>query len=490
MKLYLVGDSTVASFNDYTYFYPRFGYGTKLQDYFNNVKVINLALSGRSSKSYLKEQNYLKLKESLKKGDYLLIGFGHNDEKEDDESRFTDARRPLDDSQSFKYSLYENYIKLAFSIDAIPILCTPICRINKNNEYKGKTIHDTSTGNYKDAIIDLAKKFDLLAIDLTTPTMLDAKGGFDKAVLYHAMTSGKMIDDHLTYDINSVDKTHLNEYGANVVAFYVIDAIRKSKLKLKEYIKSDIKRPDLSSLHMNPEYKLPHYDVPNMEKYIPQDITFNFDKEFYGIAFGNLGTVNLANDGYIAKKVDNDYIVGQYSSKLYGALCSTNDGICGMFKQISIKNNFIIEVDATIEKVSYIDQAGFGIMLRDDLYLNQKTPKEIITSNYIVSGVITDAKSYIVNYKRESTTEISRSSNIVHHPYQENDTFKLSLERMGQRVVARASGADFVYENEYLDFDFQAHDFNYMYLGLFSTKGTIVKYSNIKFKITGNAKEA
>ena len=51
MKLYLVGDSTVASFNDYTYFYPRFGYGTKLQDYFNNVEVINLALSGRSSKS-------------------------------------------------------------------------------------------------------------------------------------------------------------------------------------------------------------------------------------------------------------------------------------------------------------------------------------------------------------------------------------------------------------------------------------------------------
>ena len=78
MKLYLVGDSTVASFNDYTYFYPRFGYGTKLQDYFNNVEVINLALSGRSSKSYLKEKNYLKLKELLKDGDYLLIGFWHH----------------------------------------------------------------------------------------------------------------------------------------------------------------------------------------------------------------------------------------------------------------------------------------------------------------------------------------------------------------------------------------------------------------------------
>ena len=174
MKLYLVGDSTVASFNDYTYFYPRFGYGTKLQDYFNNVEVINLALSGRSSKSYLKEKNYLKLKELLKDGDYLLIGFGHNDEKADDESRFTDASRPLDDETSFQYYLYNYYVKLALDTHAIPILCTPICRIAKNNEYQGTAIHDTVTGNYKEAILKLADRLYILGIDLTTPTLSDA----------------------------------------------------------------------------------------------------------------------------------------------------------------------------------------------------------------------------------------------------------------------------------------------------------------------------
>ncbi|MCR4944187.1 MAG: hypothetical protein K5986_07010, partial [Clostridium sp.] len=44
--------STVSAFND-TYYYPRYGYGTQLQQYFNidNFKVENLALSGRSSKS-------------------------------------------------------------------------------------------------------------------------------------------------------------------------------------------------------------------------------------------------------------------------------------------------------------------------------------------------------------------------------------------------------------------------------------------------------
>lgn len=57
-------------------------------------------------------------------------------------------------------------------------------------------------------------------------------------------------------------------------------------------------------------------------------------------------------------------------------------------------------------------------------------------------------------------------------------------------MIVRVSNEEFSYENEYLDFDLQAHDFNNMYVGLFATNGTIVKYSNINFKITGNAKEA
>ena len=51
--MYLVGDSTVASFSD-QYFYPRYGYGTQIGDYLSDkVTVKNLALSGRSSKSFI-----------------------------------------------------------------------------------------------------------------------------------------------------------------------------------------------------------------------------------------------------------------------------------------------------------------------------------------------------------------------------------------------------------------------------------------------------
>ena len=151
--LFVVGDSTLSSFNDSNYYYPRFGYGTKLNEYFN-INVCNLALSGRSSKSFLKDDNYRILKENIKEGDILLIGFGHNDEKYDDPMRFTDARLDYTDEKSFGYYLNEYYIKLARSVSATPILATPIVRITPDS-YTGKAIHDTEYGNYQKYVLDL-----------------------------------------------------------------------------------------------------------------------------------------------------------------------------------------------------------------------------------------------------------------------------------------------------------------------------------------------
>ena len=80
-NLWVIGDSTVSKFDD-KYYYPRFGYGTKLQEYLDDkVHVINLALSGRSSLSYIKEPEYQQLLDGMKAGDYLLIEFGANDDR-------------------------------------------------------------------------------------------------------------------------------------------------------------------------------------------------------------------------------------------------------------------------------------------------------------------------------------------------------------------------------------------------------------------------
>ena len=124
-KVFVVGDSTLSAFSD-NYYLPRYGYGTQLGRYLAGVEVVNLALSGRSSKSFLSEPEYAELKAGLRPGDFLVIGFGHNDEKKEPE-RYTNPNPPYTQrgegrGQGFAACLYDNYICVARERGAIPIL--------------------------------------------------------------------------------------------------------------------------------------------------------------------------------------------------------------------------------------------------------------------------------------------------------------------------------------------------------------------------------
>ena len=66
--LFLVGDSTVSNYDfEPDRFYPRWGYGMAIGAFLKEgVKVCNLALPGRSSLSFLKEDNYSVLVDNIK----------------------------------------------------------------------------------------------------------------------------------------------------------------------------------------------------------------------------------------------------------------------------------------------------------------------------------------------------------------------------------------------------------------------------------------
>ena len=76
--VYMAGDSTM-----YTYgkiFFPKSGWGQMMPEVVKpGVKVHNYALGGRSSKSFRGEGHWDKIMQNLKKGDFVIIQFGHND---------------------------------------------------------------------------------------------------------------------------------------------------------------------------------------------------------------------------------------------------------------------------------------------------------------------------------------------------------------------------------------------------------------------------
>ena len=72
---YIVGDSTLRSDA------PLRGWGQEMAQFFNQdkINVVNRAIGGRSSRTFQYEGRWDKILSELKKGDFVIIQFGHND---------------------------------------------------------------------------------------------------------------------------------------------------------------------------------------------------------------------------------------------------------------------------------------------------------------------------------------------------------------------------------------------------------------------------
>ena len=224
-RIFLTGDSTVSPFKD-PFYIPRNGWGMKMQDFIDEDKaeVVNLAISGRSSKSFLSERNYDVLKKYIKAGDFLFIGFGHNDEKLE-AARYSNANGGKNEKGSFQNYLFENYVLAARSVGAVPVLCTPIVRRSPSGVYSGMYVHVTQDadgfpgGDYPRAIRLLAADEGVLLVDLTFMTKcLYERLGVENSKKYHAAKTESPED---------FDNTHLNAYGAFEIAKLVCEDVAK-----------------------------------------------------------------------------------------------------------------------------------------------------------------------------------------------------------------------------------------------------------------------
>jgi lysophospholipase L1-like esterase len=84
----MIGDSTMAekAAEDY----PERGWGQMLPYFFEGgVRIVNRAMNGRSTRSFLREGRWEPILDALRPGDYVIIQFGHNDEKPEKAERYT-----------------------------------------------------------------------------------------------------------------------------------------------------------------------------------------------------------------------------------------------------------------------------------------------------------------------------------------------------------------------------------------------------------------
>lgn len=159
-----------------------------------DVVVKNYAKSGRSSKSFYYEFWHM-LKDSVQAGDYVLIQFGHNDEKlqgRDSEGHTPKTRGTAAWGQYHEY--LTKYIDDVRAKGAHPILLTSVVRgtMDENGKLVPESLHNLShicgndsVMNYPMAMRALAKKLEVPLVDMTVLTQkLVEDYGYEKAKKY------------------------------------------------------------------------------------------------------------------------------------------------------------------------------------------------------------------------------------------------------------------------------------------------------------------
>ena len=249
-KIWIAGDSIADYHAKNGYIQPLYGWGEILGNYLKDNKtirfsnqlisdknyfekidgasdkystlLINTALSSRSSKSFTNENNYSNITTLMDKGDYLLISFGHNDERAD-VSLYTDPFGSSSDVHSFKWYLKTYYIDPAIRAGVQPVLISPVPR---RYFYNGEFINPQLHTPYGKAMKELADEYAQMGIkvyfiDLHT-YMLDK---------YEKLGEEGTIALHGKYG-NTMDNTHLSQEGATIVSEYIISQMKAQNMSI------------------------------------------------------------------------------------------------------------------------------------------------------------------------------------------------------------------------------------------------------------------
>jgi len=253
--VHLMGDSTMADKDIKGGTNPERGWGMMLPGFVDGeITVVNYAQNGRSTKSFIDLGLWDKLRWSLAPGDYVIIQFGHNDEK-------PKADRHTDPGSTFDYNL-ARFIRETREHGGIPILMNCVVRRNffipaplseesslgagalddellRTTTFKdgvkmieGDTLVDTH-GLYAVAPRDVAQRMNCHFIDANRITH-DLEQGLGREA------SKKLHMWFLPGEEPSVpqgrqDNTHYNVYGAHRVASLLADALCQEIPLLSKY---------------------------------------------------------------------------------------------------------------------------------------------------------------------------------------------------------------------------------------------------------------
>ena len=217
IKIGLIGDSTVAE---------QSGWGPAFGDRFNeHVEIINYAKNGATLEALSGKLDGLVELEP----DYVLIQFGHNDQKRYDTTVYRDHLRSYVDrirKSGGKAVIVSSVTRRSFDPHG-----KIVSNLVKNEKY-----------SYKGTLTDYANAAGAVAGELKLPFI-----NLHRASIAHHNKIGR--EESMSYNFKEGDKTHFNRKGAEAITNLILKEIEGAVPEISTWLKSDWQTDDRYAGH-------------------------------------------------------------------------------------------------------------------------------------------------------------------------------------------------------------------------------------------------
>ncbi len=351
---------------------------------------------------------------------------------------------------------------------------TPIVRLNKDGKYEGNSVHVTSGdekfpgGDYPKAIRDLGAEIKVTVVDQTENTKALYEKIGEEAKKFHAQTGSKE---------GSLDTTHLNAYGASVIAKMLVeDLAKKDKAFKKLTRKAAEPKYDLESLK-NPDFVEPGYGAPAMKS-----TNFDTKEPWWGSAFGNIGGASKAANPDLNEIEETANGVIMHSgmkdgSKDSGKIASAEDGLLFYFQKLPVEKDFTLKATAKILYIKSNNQVSFGLMARDNVIIDDSIGG--MNSNYAAAGAVKiKNENWTAGFARIDTV-LNENPHAVEAVPAKDTTVALSITKKGDEfTVQYGKEAPVTYTVKLNEYDKENQ-----YVGLYTSRCAYVEFTDISLDV-------
>jgi len=229
-RIFIASDSTAQAYGADRY--PQTGWGQMLEcGLAPDVEVLNRAIGGRSTRTFLSEGRWDTLLEDAQPGDLVLIQFGHNDASSNRPERYA----------PFATVYRDNLLRMIWEARGhglVPVLVTPPVRRNFEG---GRARADFAAYSQVMRELVVTTGTPLIDLEARSQALLDRLGEAGARKLYLHYTP----NDRAPGFPNGIDDdTHFSELGARAMADLVAQELKGLKVPVAEKVLAE--RPDLT----------------------------------------------------------------------------------------------------------------------------------------------------------------------------------------------------------------------------------------------------